>query len=284
MEQARRITELEKSDLIKAYRTVVEERYIFENGNEKLRRTLELMTRQKENLEIEKTKLYAKLTEMDNEIKHRVANMSSFDRQLDSISRENQHMQRRLEAAEAENRRLKVDLENCRESGKQISHVSHELQINAAKLKEEKTCVVSQLKTTSQERDVLQKLLSEEHHRSQGLEQVIASIRAKELAAASQLKSLAKANASLTTKVNEANSKLLDTQLMLGSATLKSPNSSSKTLDIHSINSSDVHDSKGSKLSMLYDGNVGKVAISESSESPCEKGLSSLSDYLSIEC
>ena len=71
---------------------------------------------------------------------------------------------------------------------------------------------------------------------------------------------------------------------MLGSATLKSPNSSSKSLDIHSINSSDVHDSKGSKLSMLYDGNVGKVAISESSESPCDKGLSSLSDYLSIEC
>ena len=47
-------------------------------------------------------------TSLEQELRSKTADMAAFERQLDGISRSNLAITRNLEAAEAENRRLKV--------------------------------------------------------------------------------------------------------------------------------------------------------------------------------
>jgi len=212
LDQVRRSADLEKADLLQTYRTVVEERYALEQGNEEIKRSREVLHQQMVTLQEEKNQLSSRLFELEEELRRKSARINSFERQLDSISRKNLSLQRNLEAAEAEINRLKSDLYASRESTKQISQQTQSLQMNIANVEEEHTIARSKLHTTSKERDALQKLLAEERQRANNLEMLIASLRAKDAANTHQVRKMADENAALRTKLNEAKYRLANTQ------------------------------------------------------------------------
>ena len=229
LEQIRRIAEVEKTDLVKTYRAVVEERFAFEQSNENLRKKLEIITHHSNKIQEEKVLVERNILQMEQEIKKRALNASKFEHQLDNISRKNMSIQRKLEAAEAENRRLKVDLQMSQASTRQISHRAQDLQLTSAKVRDEQASLNSSLLTMKQERDALHKLFSDERHKCQTLELLLGTARAKEAAASDQLKRLAKENAMLTTKINEANSKLANAQMVMAkSYSCSSPDSKTR--------------------------------------------------------
>lgn len=207
-ENARRAAELEKSDLLVTYRAVVEERYALEQGVEELAQERQALGMQLQHLQGENQRLKTTMCDMEKEIQRRALNTASFERQLDGVSRQTLSVQRKLEAAEAENRRLKEDLLLSRESASQISHHTHELQMASAKAQDDIITARAAREALTQERGALQKLFAEERQKSHGLEMLLGSLRAKDAEASRQLKRLAQENASLTTKVNESNSKL----------------------------------------------------------------------------
>jgi len=225
-DHARRAAELEKSDLLVTYRSVVEERYAFEQGIEELTQERQALGMKMQQLHEENQRLKTTMGDMEKEIHRRALDAASFERQLDGVSRQTLSVQRKLEAAEAENRRLKDDLHLSRESACQISHHTHELQMASAKAQDDAITARAARETLTQERDALQKLFAEERQRSHGLEMLLGSLRAKDAEASRQLKRLAQENASLTTKMNEASSKLNQAnqaQIILGNISTPSP-------------------------------------------------------------
>jgi len=225
-DHARRAAELEKSDLLVTYRSVVEERYVFEQGIEELTQERQALGMKMQQLHEENQRLKTTMGDMEKEIHRRALDAASFERQLDGVSRQTLCVQRKLEAAEAENRRLKDDLHLSRESAGQISHHTHELQMASAKAQDDAITARAARETLTQERDALQKLFAEERQRSHGLEMLLGSLRAKDAEASRQLKRLAQENASLTTKMNEASSKLNQAnqaQIILGNMSTPPP-------------------------------------------------------------
>jgi len=217
---------LEKSDLLVTYPSVVEERYAFEQGIEDLTQERQALGMKMQQLHEENQRLKTTMGDMEKEIHRRALDAASFERQLDGVSRQTLSVQRKLEAAEAENRRLKDDLHLSRESACQISHHTHELQMASAKAQDDAITARAARETLTQERHALQKLFAEERQRSHGLEMLLGSLRAKDAEASRQLKRLAQENASLTTKMNEASSKLNQAnqaQIILGNMSTPSP-------------------------------------------------------------
>ena len=208
LDQAKRIMEVEKADLVKTYRAVVEERFAFEQINENLRKKIGIISHHLDKCQEGNRHMEQKMLEMEQEIRKRALNASKFERQLDNISRQNLSIQRKLEATEAENSRLRKDVEISQESKKQISNHAQELHLSSAKARDEYSSLQTMLEITKQERDALHKLFSDEKQKCHGLEILISAARAKDAAASDQLKRLAKENAMLTTKVNEVTTRL----------------------------------------------------------------------------
>ncbi|GMI09559.1 hypothetical protein TrVE_jg10409 [Triparma verrucosa] len=210
-----RAVELEKQDLLSAYRAVVDERGELEGGVEELGAERSGLRTELAAARGEVDRLSSVVGELEGELRRKSGDMAAFERQLDGISRSNLAIQRSLEAAESENRRLKTDLYAARQSGGGLARHSSELQRQAAEKSEEAGAMRSVVSALEAERDGLQRLLAEERNHGHGVETLLSGLRANLSASQEQVRLMAKENAGLQTQINGVNLKLKEREDML---------------------------------------------------------------------
>ncbi|GMH78877.1 hypothetical protein TrLO_g8616 [Triparma laevis f. longispina] len=210
-----RAVELEKQDLLSAYRAVVDERGELEGGVEELGAERSGLRTELAANRGEVDRLSSVVGELEGELRRKSGDMAAFERQLDGISRSNLAIQRSLEAAESENRRLKTDLYAARQSGGGLARHSSELQRQAAEKSEEAGAMRSVVSALEAERDGLQRLLAEERNHGNGVETLLSGLRANLSASQEQVRLMAKENAGLQTQINGVNLKLKEREDML---------------------------------------------------------------------
>mmetsp|Transcript_38267 Transcript_38267/g.57292 ORF Transcript_38267/g.57292 Transcript_38267/m.57292 type:complete len:928 (-) Transcript_38267:108-2891(-) len=203
-----RACRLEKDDVMSNYRAVIEERTQLERSVEEVTRERTRLRHELDLSQDEVRRLRVQMDELENQIQKRVSDGAGFERQLDQVSRQGLATQRALDAAECENRRLREDLHAAKQSmDMSIGHTS-KLRRSEAKLQEEANTMRGVLEAVESERDALRKILSEERVGYRGMENLLSSARARDAAAADQIRSLARENAEMATKLNEAYARL----------------------------------------------------------------------------
>ena len=195
--------ELEKGDLMTAYRAVIDERGVLEGGVEKLAGERQGIGQDLASTKLELERSVSVVEELESELRRKAADLGAFERQLDGISRSNLSIQRSLEAAESENRRLKTDLYSARQGAGGMARHTEGLQRQAAEKGEEAGSLREIVRALEGERDGLQRLLSEERTHGHGVETMLSGMRARGAASEEQIRKLARENAGLQTKVNE---------------------------------------------------------------------------------
>ena len=205
-----RAAELERNDLLRNYRAACEERQSLERAVEVLSGERSRLGHELALCQEEGRRFQGQCQEWEREVQRGSADASNFERQLDQVSRNGMTVKRTLEAAEAQNRRLREDLAACRRSAGMASAHTVELQQTAARSQHDAEAARGAASGLELERDATIGALEEERRRVEGLESLLSSARAKDAAGAEVTRNLAKENARLKTRLNEATARLKD--------------------------------------------------------------------------
>ena len=180
--------ERERSDVLRAYRAVVEERAqlalrVEELVAERSRMGQQLAVRQEE-----VQSLRNRIGHTEQELNRRARQGGEYERRLAEMAREGQSLRHSLATVE--------------------SNRAMELQQAMAKDRQEIEELRRSLSVLESEKARIEAALAEERKRCEGMEQVVSTTRAKEAAASEQISKLSRETASLAMKLNEADARL----------------------------------------------------------------------------
>jgi len=200
--------ERERSDMLRAYRAVVDERSqlaatVEELATERSRLSQELTLRQGE-----VRCMQSQCNETAHELSRRTREKTECEQRLGEAGRDCQALRCSLETSEGRNSALKREIESLRQSSGMASNQAAELQRAIAGAQQEVEELRRTISALENEKGLLQSALAEETRRVEGMENVVSSTRAKEAAAAEQISKLSRENARLATKLNEADARL----------------------------------------------------------------------------
>jgi len=200
--------ERERSDVLRAYRAVVEERAqlalrVEELAAERSRLGQQLTLRQEEMQSMQN-----RIGQMEQELNRRAQQRAEYERRLAEMTREGQSLRNSLATAEAQNLGLLKDVETSRQSTGMASNQVMELQRAMTKAQQDSEELRRSLAVLESEKARLEAAVAEERKRCEGMEHVVSTTRAKEAAAAEQISKLSRENARLAMKLNEADARL----------------------------------------------------------------------------
>ena len=207
-ERTVREAEGERSDVLRAYRAVVEERAqlaakVEELVTERSRLSQQLSLRQDELQSIRNS-----IVEMERELNRHAQQKMDYDRRLAEATREAQSLRNSLATVEAQNAGLRRDVETSKQSTGVASNQALELHRAMTKAQQETEDLRRSISALESEKTKLESGLAEERRRCEGMENIVSATRTKEAAAAEQIQKLSRENARLAMKLNEADARL----------------------------------------------------------------------------
>lgn len=207
-ERTVRDAERERSDILRAYRAVVEERAqlaakVVELLSERSRLSQQLTLRHDELQAMRK-----RVGEMERELNRHAQQKMEYDRRLAEATRETQSLRNSLAAIEAQNAGLRRDVETSKQSTGVASNQALELHRAMTKAQQEAEELRRSISTLESGKTKLESALAEERMRCEGMENIVSATRTKEAAASEQIQKLSRENARLAMKLNEADARL----------------------------------------------------------------------------
>ena len=187
LEQARRAVEIERADLLDSYRAVLNEKRRLEND-------LNALGAVKQRTGINVQQLHSQVAELKgvvsshSEAEQRFAmERAALTKQIETLNEEIVRSQRRLEAVEADNRRMMQDSHSIRMSNAMLNERVQMVMKRASAAADANKVLSSRLAAVERERDASRALISTERQRAEDMVSVAEVARAQVAAREVQL-------------------------------------------------------------------------------------------------
>ncbi len=202
LEQSRRAIELERSDLLESYRAVLQEK-------RKMESELHSLSAVKQRAGASVQQLHGQVAELRGVVNANASTESrwnaervALNRQLETLNEELVRTQQKVDAVEADNRRLMQDAHGLRQTNAMLNERVQMVIKRATAAADANKILSSRLLSTERERDAMRSLVSVERQKSTDLSSLVEAARVTAATKDIQLQKLRVAGDSTSTSVD----------------------------------------------------------------------------------
>jgi chromosome segregation ATPase len=246
-----------------------------ESEFERLRLDHTITRQELTSIQDENRRLKSQIQSLGCDIQKRVSETATLERIRDDLVRKCEAMKRSLQNQETEKEKMQKELIDIVGSQEDKTRQLIDLQRMLVTSEKEMASMTSRLADIQSECTILQKLLEQERLKRHEYDEMLSTGRAKEKAATEQIKMLLKEKASLSTRLNEANIRMVHLSLRSTSNQRSNNVGALFSAGLKTDNSTSTDDKVGT-------GQISDTIISEShtSDDPCEECEGNILQYL----